>query len=102
MFTLISFGQEHPKNGIYDFKFFDTEYHKFCGKCKAVIKGDSIKVIAIEDCHQAPNTVIAEGVLRQERDNKERWIIIEDKKYLTDDSDIISSINFQKKIFYSY
>jgi hypothetical protein len=85
------------QNGVYFFKFFDTEYRKFFGTCKVIIKKDSVKVIAIKDCHRKKGELIEEGILKKRSENK--WAITPFKK--VDDEDY-SSINFKRKIYYSF
>ncbi|MDE1191929.1 MAG: hypothetical protein PW786_07315 [Arachidicoccus sp.] len=100
-FTIISFAQK-PKNGTHVFKYFDTEYHKFCGKCKVIIKEDSlIKVISLEDCHTFKGAVICNGTFRK-TDDVNIWTIRDENQYNENEDCECLSIDFKKKIFYTY
>jgi hypothetical protein len=94
--SLIAFSQ-NPKSGKYLFRFFDIEYGKFHGTCVVTVKGDSIKVVAKEDCHRKLNELITEGILKKDKSTK--WIIVPYKK---NEEDYFDKIDFTKKIFYTY
>jgi hypothetical protein len=98
LFSISSFlFAQKPQNGVYFFRFFDTEYRKFFGKCKVIIKKDSIKVIVIKDCHRKKGELIDEGILKKRSNNK--WAITSFRK--VDDEDY-SSIDLKRKIYYSF
>jgi hypothetical protein len=100
----VSFAQKQkPKDGTYMFKYLDLEYMHFHGICKVVVKGDSVKVIAVEDCHRAPDELIEEGVLKMDKTNKHSkhsgdWFI---SNSTIPDDDILTSLDFKKKIYYT-
>ena len=65
------------KNGVYIFNIRDIEYHgMIVGKCKAIVKGDHIKLIYLSGNLSLikPGDIYAEGLLlRHKRTNQ--WII---------------------------
>jgi hypothetical protein len=71
LFTIIVFSiafnsnaQKLPKIGTYYLDFIDMEYqgNKF-GTCKAIVKGNKIKLYVVNGCHQKPGDLIDEGIL---------------------------------------
>lgn len=100
VFALIASAQK-PVNGIYLLRFFDLEYRKFHGTCKAIVIGDSVAVYAVEDCHRKKNQLINAGLIKLESDGK--WLIFHRKnKGDSDYEEMPDRISFKKKIFYTY
>jgi len=64
--SVAAFNQPY-KNGIYKFKFFDSEYNKVCGICKAIISGNSISIYAEEDCHRKKGELIEKGIIMKHK-----------------------------------
>ncbi len=96
LLSVSSFAQK-PQSGVYKFKYFDLEYNKFHGTCKVIIRKDSIKVFAVEDCHRKAGELISEGTLKKKNN---RWIIVPFKHL--EDEGMDEYIDVNKKIFYTY
>ncbi|MBP6430585.1 MAG: hypothetical protein KA319_02375 [Ferruginibacter sp.] len=70
--------QKLPKGGTYFLDFIDMEYQgKKYGTCKAVVKGNRIKLYVVKGCYQKPGMLIEEGILLIHKSGK---IIIGGKK----------------------
>jgi hypothetical protein len=103
--SLISFSQI-PKPGAYIYSYCDIEYNMCSATCKVVIKGSHITVYATKELAKTitgtrEGDVLSKGLIIKHKSG--RWIIgkSEKDKY-TEEDEIFTTLDFQKKQYWRF